>query len=330
MGISGVTLPADPIQPEPTTRRHGRLREPAAGSDPVRQRRRRATPGQPFPGFERSFSALAGARHQGDVLVPRRRRATAPTQAAQGRRRERSPGTRRPARRPTSPATPGGRRPLDRDARPTTGPRTPPGTAVSYVSPPLKSDTTVIGAGALEAWVRSSARRRPPGDGLRGPARRQGDLRAERLAERSARKLDPEKSTQLEPVLSLRKRDVAPLPKDRFAKVTIPLYYQGHAYRAGSRIRVTIAAPDGDQPIWAFAEAQPTGPRPRWRSPTRRDALAAAAAGGRRRQRPTGLPPCPGLRGEPCRDYVPFTNHESRCARAGRGVEGRRGAPPPH
>jgi hypothetical protein len=23
---------------------------------------------------------------------------------------------------------------------------------------------------------------------------------------------------------------------------------------------------------------------------------------------PTGLPPCPGLRGEPCRDYVQFAN----------------------
>jgi hypothetical protein len=23
---------------------------------------------------------------------------------------------------------------------------------------------------------------------------------------------------------------------------------------------------------------------------------------------PTGLPPCPGLRGEPCRDYEPFQN----------------------
>jgi hypothetical protein len=23
---------------------------------------------------------------------------------------------------------------------------------------------------------------------------------------------------------------------------------------------------------------------------------------------PTGLPPCPGLRGEPCRTYQPYTN----------------------
>ena len=41
--------------------------------------------------------------------------------------------------------------------------------------------------------------------------------------------------------------------------MTIPLYYQGHAYRAGSRIRVTIAAPNGDQPIWSFGETDPSG-----------------------------------------------------------------------
>ena len=60
-------------------------------------------------------------------------------------------------------------------------------------------------------------------------------------------------------MLSLRKRDVKRLPRKRFAKVTIPLYYQGHAYRAGSRIRVTISAPNGDQPIWSFSETRPKG-----------------------------------------------------------------------
>jgi len=38
------------------------------------------------------------------------------------------------------------------------------------------------------------------------------------------RKLDARKSKPLEPVLSLRARDVSPLPPGRFVKVTIPLY----------------------------------------------------------------------------------------------------------
>jgi predicted acyl esterase len=119
------------------------------------------------------------------------------------------------------------------------------------------------------------------------------------------RKLDPEKSTPLAPVLSLRAKDRRPLPTDRFTKVTIPLYYQGHAYREGSRIRVIISAPNGDQPIWAFAKAQPKGKakvsiahdekRP---SNLTLPVLADSEI-------PTELPPCPGLRGEPCRDYQP-------------------------
>jgi hypothetical protein len=37
----------------------------------------------------------------------------------------------------------------------------------------------------------------------------------------------------------------------------IPLYYEGHAYRAGSEIRITIAAPNGTQPIWSFQHPRP-------------------------------------------------------------------------
>jgi predicted acyl esterase len=179
------------------------------------------------------------------------------------------------------------------------------------VSSPLNSDTAVIGAGALEAWIRSTAPSvdlqvtvsevRPDG---KETFVQSGWLRT------SGRKLDPAKSTPLEPVPSLRRRDAAPLPKGRWAKVTFPLYYEGHVYRSGSRIRVTIAAPDGDQPVWAFDEAKPVhSARVRLahsrRLPSR--LLLPVVEGV---NAPTGLPPCPGLRGEPCRTYVPFANRE--------------------
>ena len=173
----------------------------------------------------------------------------------------------------------------------------------------LGAHTSVIGAGAIQAWVRSSTRNvdlqatisevRPDGKEtfVQG-----GWLRA------NERKLDARKSTLLEPVLSLRARDVAPMPRRRFVKVTIPLYYQGHVYRAGSRIRVTITAPNGDQPIWSFGETSPKGP-----------AGVSIAYSRKRPSRlvlpvvagvdvPTGLPPCPGLRGEPCRDFQAIVN----------------------
>jgi hypothetical protein len=119
------------------------------------------------------------------------------------------------------------------------------------------------------------------------------------------RKLDAAKSTPLEPVLSLRAADVSPLPANRFVKLTIPLYYQGHAYRAGSRIRVTIAAPNGDQPIWSFGETEPSGTAKIdiARSAGAPSSLVLPVVPGV--SVPTGLPPCPGLRGQPCRSYQP-------------------------
>ena len=97
----------------------------------------------------------------------------------------------------------------------------------------------------------------------------------------------------------------------RFVPVTIPLYYEGHAYRAGSRIRVTISAPNGDQPIWSFSETDPNGQANVAIAFSRQmpSSLVLPVVPGV--NVPTGLPPCPGLRGEPCRDYQPVVNHQA-------------------
>jgi hypothetical protein len=189
----------------------------------------------------------------------------------------------------------------------------PAGTAVSYLTAPLAATTTVTGAGAVHVWLRSS---RPNADlqatisEVRPDGKetfvQSGWLRG------NERKLDRRKSTALEPVLSLRRRDVRSLPRKRFAKLTIPLYYQGHAYRAGSRIRVTISAPNGEQPIWSFGQTRPKGRAKIWIAHSKRrpsNLLLPVVPGV---NVTTGLPPCPGLRGEPCRDYQPFTNRTAR------------------
>jgi uncharacterized protein len=110
-------------------------------------------------------------------------------------------------------------------------------------------------------------------------------------------------------VLSLRASDVSPMPADKYVDVTIPLYYEGHVYRPGSRIRVTISAPNGDQPIWSFGETDPSGTAtvklgygpgmPSWLQLPVIPGMPVPT---------TALPPCPGLRGEPCRSYQAYTN----------------------
>jgi hypothetical protein len=116
-------------------------------------------------------------------------------------------------------------------------------------------------------------------------------------------------STTLEPVPTFTPADASPMPAGTFVKVVVPLYYEGHAYRAGSRIRVTLAAPNGTQPIWAFSQAISGGNVAIAFSKTMPSSLVLPVVPGV--SVPTPLPACPSLRNEPCRPYVRIVNNQA-------------------
>jgi len=317
-----VTLPVDPIQSIPTY-------EPAvaafnqlpqvrvlfdngAGASPTGI----SNPGDPYPGFAADFSSLpipgtiARTWYLGSPGVlsdtpPKGRRTNSFTSNAQA-----------------LPLT---------DYGTNTGPgglwgnasqwqwnwqQNPPGTAVSYVSAPLTADTTVIGSGAVDLWVRSStpdvdlqatiSEVRPDGNET---FVQNGWMRAsERKLSTDSDNMFKQPSTALEPIPTLTAADAAPMPKNHFVKVVVPLYYEGHAFRAGSRIRVTISSPNGTQPVWSFSQTQPN---PGGRvsiafSKSMPSSLVLPIVPGV--TVPTPLPPCPSLRNEPCRSYQPIVN----------------------
>jgi predicted acyl esterase len=206
---------------------------------------------------------------------------------------------------------------------------------VSYVSAPLKRNTVVIGAGAVHLWVRSSTRNvdlqatvsevRPDGNET---FVQNGWIRAnERKLSTNANNVFKQKSTLLDPIPSETAADLRPMPSNRFVEVVIPLYYEGHVYRAGSRIRLTIAAPNGTQPVWSFDQTVPSGSArvSIGFSSSMPSSLVLPVVPGVRV--PTGLPPCPGLRNEPCRRYVAFTNQVTAVtnSKADRRAGGHRG-----
>jgi hypothetical protein len=71
---------------------------------------------------------------------------------------------------------------------------------------------------------------------------------------------------------------------------------------------VTIAAPNGTQPVWSFGEAQPAGTAQVSIafSPVMPSNLVLPVIPGV--SVPTGIPPCPSLRSEPCRSYAAIAN----------------------
>jgi predicted acyl esterase len=308
-GIEGMRMPVDPIQLLPTydlalaafeAQPPIRILFDNGAGDPE-------NPGHPYPGFEKSFAAfpvpgttaatwyLGSGGKLGDA-PPLKSTADAFTWDAHAR----------PLTDFTGNTGTGGLWGALPNYQWT---QDPSGTAVSYLTAPLATATTVVGGGALHLWVKSST----PNVDLQATISEVRPDGKETFVQNgwvrgNMRKLDAAKSTSLAPVLSMREADVAPMPKNKFVEVVVPLYYQTHAYRPGSRIRVRVSAPNGDQPIWSFGETDPVG-----------QAQVAIGQGPKTPSRlllpvvpgvevPTALPPCPGLRGQPCRDYQPIVN----------------------
>jgi predicted acyl esterase len=321
-----VTLPPDPIQLQPTYESALSAFEalPAirvlfdngAGTSPTGS----TTAGDPYPGFEQSFSGLpiTGAKAQSWYFGPggtlNQRQPTAPGVDSYTSNANALPLT-------------------DYGANTGSGglwgnasewqwnwAQSPAGSAVSYVSTPLATDATAIGGGAVHLWVKSTtpdvdlqatvSEVRPDGHET---FVQDGWIRAsERKLATSSNNIFQQSPTLLQPIPTFLASDVRPMPANEFVPVVIPLYFEGHAYRAGSRIRVTIAAPNGTQPIWSFSQTQPAGTTAAESiafSSTMPSSLILPIVPGV--SVPTATPACPSLRNEPCRPYQAFVNNGS-------------------
>ena len=319
-----VTLPADPIQLQPTYEsalaafealpQIRVLFDNGAGTSPLGT----TTAGDPYPGFEQSFSKfpIPGTKARTWFL------------GANGSLGEQQPS----AEGVDTYTSDANATPLN-DFGPNTGSgglwgnasqwewnwaQPPSGSAVSYVSAPLASDTTAVGGGAVHLWVRSSSpdvdlqatvsEVRPDGNET---FVQNGWIRAsERKLATNAKNILKQKPTLLQPISTMLASDEQPMPAGEFVPVTIPLYFEGHAYRAGSRIRVTISAPNGTQPIWSFGQTEPAGA-------TATESIAFSTAMPSSLTLPivpgvgipTALPTCPSLRNEPFRAYQAYVNN---------------------
>jgi hypothetical protein len=321
-----VTLPPDPIQEQPT---YGAalsafealpeirvLFDNGAGTSPTDS----TTPGDPYPGFEQSFSSfpIPGTKARSWYFGPG---------GAMGEQQPTTAGV--DAYTSDANATPlidystntesGG---LWGDASQWEWSWAQPqaASAVSYVSAPLTGNTAAIGGGAVHLWVESST---PDVDfqatvGEVDPDGEEtfvqnGWLRAsERKLAVNSNNMFKQFPTLLQPIPTFLASDVEPMPTGKFVRVVIPLYFEGHVYRAGTRIRVTISAPNGTQPVWSFSQTQPEGTTATESiafSPSMPSSLILPIVPGV--SVPTGIPPCPSLRNEPCRPYQPFANNGS-------------------
>ena len=192
------------------------------------------------------------------------------------------------------------------------------GNSLSFVTDPFPTTTAMAGQGSVDLWLRSNqadtdlevtiTEVRPGG---KERYIQSGWLRA------SHRALDPAKSTVFAPFQTQLEADAQPLPAGQFVPIRVGLFPFAHVFRAGSSLRLNIEAPGGNQPFWTFDDCTVTHVVP--------GCSTAAGTGPQINEvahsvgRPSSvvlpvlptappvgaLTPCPAVRNEPCRDYLP-------------------------
>jgi predicted acyl esterase len=183
---------------------------------------------------------------------------------------------------------------------------------LGFVTPPLAGTVVSVGPASLNLYLESTATdtdlqatiSEVMPTGKKEMYVTSGFLRA------SDRALTPTASTATHPVPTYYATTASPLPKGEMTLVRIPIDPLGFVFRKGSRIRVTISAPGGTRPQWAFTTYKTGG-----------KVTDTVGLGGSQPSalvlsvEPTVTPPtvtpppaCGSLRGEPCRTYVPAGN----------------------
>ncbi len=184
------------------------------------------------------------------------------------------------------------------------------GTAVTFETPALAEDTVLLGPASADLWVESTAddtdlevtvsEVRPDGTEYYVQA---GWLRA------SHRALDEDESTELLPVQHHVEEENEPLTPGEPTLMRIEIFNMGHIFRADSKIRIAIDTPGGSRPRWKFELLEPEGEVTNTihhsaEYPSRVVLPVVPALEGW----PAEAPPCPSLRGQPCRPAPEITN----------------------
>lgn len=177
---------------------------------------------------------------------------------------------------------------------------------VAFLSEPLTRDMVVLGPAAADIALSSSAADTDLGLTL-GEVRPDGtEMRVSTGVQRaSVRKVDPSASTATRPAYTLDEHD--PLSPG-INSVPVQILPVAHVFRAGSRIRLTIAAVGGDREEWRYDSVDPDGGTTENTihlggiAPSSMTLTVAPLTG-----YPAAQLPCPSA-GKPCRTFVPMAN----------------------
>jgi len=179
----------------------------------------------------------------------------------------------------------------------------PKGKGLGWITAPVKKQTTFLGTGSLDVWAKTPASDvdleatvslvKPNG---REVYVQSGWLRA------SHRALAVKRSSPTLPVHTDLRADAAPMPADHYRKLRIEIFPFAQVFRPGDRLRITLDAPGGARPLWAF-DTLDTGQQVTVANDARHPSSLALTTVSV--HAPASRPRCGSLRSQPCRTYGP-------------------------
>jgi predicted acyl esterase len=124
----------------------------------------------------------------------------------------------------------------------------------------------------------------------------------------SQRALDQDQTTALRPVQTHLEEDAAPLPEGQFVPARVEIFPFGHIFRKGSRIRIQIDTPGDSRELWQFLLLEYEGPVTHTIAHSAVYPSSVALPLIPMSPVESSPPPCPALRGQPCRLFEEYTN----------------------
>lgn len=180
------------------------------------------------------------------------------------------------------------------------------GTGIGFVSEPLTEDVVALGPAAATIQLSSTAADTDLGLTVTEVRPDGQEMLVSTGVQRASKRATGADSTPTRPDLLFDR--IQPLEPGAVVEVPVQVLPIGHVFRAGSRIRLGIAAVGGDREKWSYDAIDPDGG-----STTNTVHLGGAVPSSLTmtlapvRGYPAELQPCPSS-GKPCRPYAPAVN----------------------
>ncbi len=184
-----------------------------------------------------------------------------------------------------------------------------PGDAAVFVSDPLTTDTVMLGGGSADLWLRTDVGNVEVGVTLSEVRPDGNETYVQSGVMRTTNRAVTSESSEIDPVHSGLESDALELAPGEWTEARLEIMPATHVFRAGSRLRISVHTPGGDKPRWSWIlDEYDVDPTITIGHDARHPSRIVLPVGTDVQGYPPDLPPCPSLRGQPCRPFVPYSN----------------------